>query len=385
MDESVVDNGANESVLLVEDDAATRGLLSRYLRTRGYAVTSVESAEDVVVKARDRHAPFDVVISDVHLPGMSGIDLASFLLMQRPTQAIVLVTGDPDEALAREALSRGPVNYLLKPFELVELETALRQALDRMRDTSPPAGYKQQNTDSSLRDRQQSSSGVGTTADTAAEPTGGFPELADGKIPDEWLEYVDQRSYAGPGHAERVARIATVLLSALPDVEEEISAEDLALAARTHEIGRLEGPAADPAQTAAHGAELLEEANFPEIVISTVRHLHERWDGSGGPDGLAHSQIPPGATVLAAADSLDHYCSAWMQAGMKPADAVDRAIGLVVVQQSTVFSPIVAGAVHRERAAIRAVCTSQRDEVSAGPDGIHDWDESEDPPTLSIA
>ncbi|MGH8722090.1 MAG: hypothetical protein ACREU4_08905, partial [Burkholderiales bacterium] len=67
-----------------------------------------------------------------------------------------------------------------------------------------------------------------------------------------------------------------------------------------------------------------------------------------------------GSLVLSAADSIDHYCSAWLQAGMKAVDAVDRAIGLVVVQQSTLFSPLVAGAVHRQRAAIREICTAPR-------------------------
>jgi response regulator RpfG family c-di-GMP phosphodiesterase len=157
-----------------------------------------------------------------------------------------------------------------------------------------------------------------------------------------------------------VARIAVTLMSCLPDAALEMTAADIALAARTHEIGRLEGPTADPAEMAVHGATLLAEAGFPEIVVKAVRHLHERWDGTGGPDRLAGAQIPAGSLVLSAADSLDHYCSAWMQAGMKPLDAVDRAIGLVVVQQSTLFSPLVAGAVHRERAAIRAICTAER-------------------------
>jgi response regulator RpfG family c-di-GMP phosphodiesterase len=328
---STVERTLGKSLLLIEDDAATRNLVARHLRNSGYEVTAVESAEEAVADSDARSEGFAVVISDVHLPGMSGIDLASVLLVRNPTQPIVLVTGDPDEALARDALSRGPVSYLLKPFELFELDAALQQAIVR----SEPAPVS-----------RPRSAAVGEPATAGAL--------------DEWLQFVDDHSYAGAGHADRVARIATMLLGYLPDAALEITAADLVMAARTHEIGRLDGPTADPTEMAVQGARLLSESDFPEAVVKTVRHLHERWDGTGGPDGLAGAAIPAGSLVLSAADSIDHYCSAWMQAGMRPVDAVDRAIGLVVVQQSTLFSPLVAGAVHRQRPAIREICTGAR-------------------------
>lgn len=330
---SAMEHTLGKSILLIEDDAPTRNVVARHLRNSGYTVTAVESAEDALEEVDGRPDSFDVVISDVHLPGVSGIDLASVLLTRNPTQPIVLVTGDPDEALARDALSRGPVSYLLKPFELFELDAALQQAILRSQPAPAPAAR-----------------------DWSREERGGEA----GTALDEWLQFVDEHSYAGPGHADRVARIGTMLLTCLPDAALEITAADLVMAARTHEIGRLEGPTADPTEMALQGARLLAESDFPDVVVRAVRHLHERWDGSGGPDGLAGAAIPAGSLVLAAADSIDHYCSAWMQAGMKPIDAVDRAIGLVVVQQSTLISPLVAGAVHRQRTAIREICTSAR-------------------------
>lgn len=327
---STLEQTLGKSLLLIEDDAAMRNLVARHLRNSGYEVTAVESAEEALAEADARSSAFAVVISDVHLPGMSGIDLASVLLVRNPTQPIVLVTGDPDEALARDALSRGPVSYLLKPFELFELDAALQQAIVR----SEPAPAS----------RPPSAEGM---------------EGAQGAL-EEWLQFVDDHSYAGAGHADRVARIATVLLGCLPDAVLEITAADLVMAARTHEIGRLDGPTADPTDMAVQGARLLAQSEFPDVIVRTVRHLHERWDGTGGPNGLAGAAIPAGSLVLSAADSIDHYCSAWMQAGMRPADAVDRAIGLVVVQQSTLFSPLVAGAAHRQRIAIREICTGTR-------------------------
>jgi response regulator RpfG family c-di-GMP phosphodiesterase len=336
MRSSTAEQTLGKTILLIEDEAPTRNVVARHLRNRGYDVTPVESAEDALTEVDRRDGPFDVVISDVHLPGVSGIDLASVLLMRNPIQPIVLVTGDPDEALARDALSRGPVSYLLKPFELFELEAQVQQAIMRSQPAPAPRPRK-------VDEHQE-------TDNTA--------------VLEEWLQFVDEHSYAGVGHADRVARMATVLLSCLPEAALEITAADIVFAARTHEIGRLNGPA-DPTEMAVQGAQLLRETDFPDVVVKAVRHLHERWDGTGGPDGLAGSAIPAGSLVLAAADSIDHYCSAWMQAGMKPLDAVDRAIGLVVVQQSTLFSPLVAGAVHRQRPAIREICTAARPDAAA--------------------
>jgi putative two-component system response regulator len=329
------DESATRTVLLVEDDAATRGMIARHLRGSGFTVTAVESAEEVIMRGAEAPPTYDVVISDVHLPGTSGLDLASHLLKHAPTQPIVLITGDPDEALARDALSRGPVSYLLKPFELFELDAAIRQALLRGAPRAP---------------------------EQTQDPRGEAVTARGGHLPESWLEFVDEQSYAGPGHADRVARVAVTLIGSLPDAGLEMSTADLALAARTHEMGRLGGPTSDPTDMAVRGAELLAEAGFPEPVVRTVRHLHERWDGTGGPDQLAGAEIPISAQVLSAADALDHYCAAWIQAGMRPVDAVDRAVSLVIVQQGSLFNPVVAGAVHRERSTIRAICTSGHSE-----------------------
>lgn len=321
-------------VLLIEDDAATRNLISRHLGREGYAVTAVEAAEEGMVEAGD--AAFDVVISDVHLPGLSGIELAGYLLSRDPTVPIVLVTGDPDEALAREALSRGPVSYLLKPFELFELDAAVRQAIGRRQS-------------SALQDAGEAELGK------------------SGRIPEEWLILVDEKSYAGRGHADRVARIAQMLLEAIPALAQEITALELQDAAKTHEVGRLSGAVSDPTSIAVQGAEMLTQAGLSRAVVDAVRHLYERWDGTGGPAGLSGARVPAGAQLLSAADALDHYCSAWLQAGLRAEDAVERAMNLVTVQQGLMFSPVVVSAVHRERDRIREVCIARR-----GADGRSD-------------
>ena len=112
---------------------------------------------------------------------------------------------------------------------------------------------------------------------------------------------------------------------------------------------------------------MLEEMGCSAGVCDAVRHMHERWDGQGGPDGLSGSAIPMPAQVLAVADALEHYCSSWLQAGVGAAASAERALGLVVAQQGTVFSPAVARAAIRERRLIERICGRYGAQPSAKP------------------
>lgn len=316
-------------VLVVDDDDALRETVGRCMRRAGHFVVTAESAEVALAQSEHGRPPFDVIITDVHLPSMNGIDLATELLKRRPTQRIVIVTGDPDAALARDAIARGPVSYLLKPFELFEIEAVVNQALAARSFSAPTL-------------------------------SGGRVEPTIGTVPAEWLLWVDDRSYAGVGHADRVARMARVVALAMKPPFSATALAELEVAAWSHEIGLLAGPSASPVEMAWRGAEMLLECGGSESVALTVRHMHERWDGTGGPSKLREIEVPGSSQVLAAADAIDHYCAAWIQAGMDAAQAAERAIGLVIAQQSTCYNPEIATALNQSRESVRSICAVER-------------------------
>jgi CheY-like chemotaxis protein len=316
--------GEMKRVLLVEDEAGTRSLLARQLRRSGLEVTAVESGEAALVEAGRTAGGYQVVVSDVHLPGMSGLDLAGLILSRSPAQPVVLITGDPDVALAREALSRGPVSYLLKPFELFELDAAVKQALVR----------------------QEQAQGWGLLRQD------GIP----GSVPQGWLDLVDERSYAGPGHARRVGRVALALAEAAPELGTQVDTGELLVAAWSHELGRLAQEAADPVVMAAECARMLRALGCSAGVVDGVCHMYERWDGSGGPLRLAGTSIPLVSQLLAVADALDHYVAAWLHAGRSAGVAVDRALGLVRVQRGSMFCPAVVDAAVTQAAQLLSIC-----------------------------
>jgi two-component system response regulator RpfG len=327
-------------ILVVDDDNALREAIGRRLRRSHHVVVTAENAQIALAHCELGRPPFDVVVTDVHMPGLSGLDLATALIERRPMQRVIIITSDPDEALKRAALSRGPVSFLLKPFELFELEAAIEQALAMPRFMTPPPN---------------------TTANTSLEVVGTAPA--------EWLLWIDDRSNAGRGHADRVARMARVAAMSLLTPMAAFELAELEVAAWSHELGLLAGPSASPVEMAWRGAEILQDCGASDDVCRLVRLMHERWDGSGGPEGLVGDAIPLGAQILSAVDAIDHYSAAWLQTGMRPELAAHRAVSLVVAQQGSCFSPMIAVAVNGNRDALRTLCGVERRTRSHDVDG----------------
>ena len=112
-------------VLVVEDEASMRELLARHFRKLGHQVVVADSVEEVQ-KRGHLERKWDVVVTDVHLPGLSGIELARRLSSR--VDSLILVTGDHDRGLFDEAMKQVRAGFLLKPFELFELDSAIRLA-----------------------------------------------------------------------------------------------------------------------------------------------------------------------------------------------------------------------------------------------------------------
>lgn len=120
--------GRGERVLLVEDEAATREGLREMFRMLGYDVTAVESSEMAGLLPPD--PAFDLLLTDVVLPGASGTELAHGLKERWPALQVVLMSGYPREQAGsrNEAVAIG--RFLQKPFDLATLASEVRAALD---------------------------------------------------------------------------------------------------------------------------------------------------------------------------------------------------------------------------------------------------------------
>ena len=126
--ENGMPRGNGERVLLVEDEPAVRDGMVQSLEALGYRVVAVESAE--AVESLPAGAEFDLLLTDLMLPGAHGADLAARLRRERPGLAVIIMSGyAPDEGL-REEIGGGGVHYLQKPFDLGTLARTVRAGLD---------------------------------------------------------------------------------------------------------------------------------------------------------------------------------------------------------------------------------------------------------------
>src|SRR3989449_4709747 len=123
-------------ILLIEDDASIVGGLKKELRVEGYEVTVAERGDNGLAQAKER--PFDVVITDLKMPGLSGLELVEQLHATKPKLPIILMTAFGTTETAIEATKLGAYDYLLKPFDMTELLDLVAKAVACNRLMSEP-------------------------------------------------------------------------------------------------------------------------------------------------------------------------------------------------------------------------------------------------------
>ena len=118
----------NESVLIVDDDAAVRKTLSTILSLEGYVVETRENGKQALKAAEEE--VFDVALIDIQLPDVKGVDLLAKLKAKRPAMIRIIITGYPSVDNAIKALNEGADGYVLKPFDPQQLLETIRKLLN---------------------------------------------------------------------------------------------------------------------------------------------------------------------------------------------------------------------------------------------------------------
>jgi len=123
-------------VLVIDDDLACRVLAALLLEHAGHSPTAVASVERALERLVD--ARVDVVVTDLNMPGWSGLDLLRLMRERRLTQPVIVMTGSDDDALIARTVELGAIAVLRKPYGTGELEAAIEDAL-RISDARPHA------------------------------------------------------------------------------------------------------------------------------------------------------------------------------------------------------------------------------------------------------
>jgi putative two-component system response regulator len=268
-------------ILVIDDENIIRMLMLEILESAGHEVVGAETAE-LALKQLDE-SEFDLVVSDIIMPGLSGLDLLVAVRARHAALPVVLVTAAGTYETLSQALTRGAAGLVTKPFTHADLQDAVADALDR-----------------AVRAREELRERLLTP--TLASALANAIEVRDSHL---------------HGHCERLASLAVRLAELLELRPDEV--ETIRLGAILHDVGKIGIPDRVLLKPAAldeeerrivetHpeiGDKLLEPLDLLAATRPIVRHHHERWDGAGYPDRLAGTNIPLGARIVAVADSVE--------------------------------------------------------------------------------
>jgi DNA-binding NtrC family response regulator len=130
------------SILVVDDEERVRNLLSRLLGEEGYQVTAVASGEEALRMFEEDS--YEVVLTDLMMPGMSGIDLLEQIRRINPEAEVILLTAHGTVDSAVEAMRKGAFHYLSKPFKLDEVRVYVQKAVEESRNQKELMGLRRE-------------------------------------------------------------------------------------------------------------------------------------------------------------------------------------------------------------------------------------------------
>ena len=330
------------SVLVVDDEEPIRNALRKYLKQQQFEVHTAGSGDEALQQLRLHKVA--LMLSDIRMPGTSGVDLVPQALEIEPDLAILMLTAVNDATSAALCMQRGAMDYLTKPIELADLGRAVHRALKR-RETLLENRHLNQWLKEEVTTR---------TAELQRE------RLRLERVSTATLEaLVNALEAKDPylrGHSARVADQSANIAAEMGLPEEEV--DRIRMAGRLHDLGKIgtresvvnkEGPlTADEfehvKQHVIIGAQILAPLVHLGDVVAMVKSHHERWDGTGYPDGLRGEEVPLGGRVIAAAEVFDALTTSRpYQDKMTPEQAADRMNDL----SGTVLDPRVLEALNR--------------------------------------
>jgi response regulator RpfG family c-di-GMP phosphodiesterase len=297
---------ARARVLVVDDEADIRDLLCEVLNF-DYDCAAASSAEEALDALTAQK--FDLVVSDITMGGMSGLEMIPHVLALSPETVVVMVSGMQTVESAIEALRVGAFDYIMKPFDLRQVETAVKRALEHHELREAKRRYENQ-LEELVEQRTVELDNALLALEDAYRSTLKALTAA--------LETRDAETH---GHSERVVTFSLRLGRELGLDKAQMTA--LEFGSLLHDIGKIGVPDSilrkpaklDEAEWAKmrehplHGQGILREIAFLEGAAQVVAQHHERWDGSGYPLGLRGCEIDLNARIFAVADAFDAMIS----------------------------------------------------------------------------
>jgi response regulator RpfG family c-di-GMP phosphodiesterase len=325
-----------QQILVVDDEESVRSLIGRFLNRLGFRATEASSGEEALDALAQ--GQFDLVLSDVHMPGMNGMSLLAEVRRRYPDTPVLMLTGCENVSTAVDAMKSGAFDYVLKPFRLDQVEASVREALKRQSDLRERAGRMEQ-LEKTVREQ------------TIQLHTllGNLSEASEGTL-EALVAALDAREHETEAHSRRVAEYTVYLARGMNLAGEVV--ETIRRGAMLHDIGKIgisDNILLKPAPLT--DREWREMQRHPQIgywILNAVETLrpaaeivlshHERFDGSGYPRRLCGEEIPLGARIFSVVDSFDAITSDRPYQRVQPYETAREEIAL---NSGVQFDPLV--------------------------------------------
>ena len=282
-----------ESILLVDDEEAIRGILSKGLGMRGFVCDEAENGDRALEKLEKN--PSDLVIMDINMPGRTGSEVLPEITKRFPETAVIMASGVTDTKVIAKCIKDGAQDYLNKPFRFEQVLACVNTTLDKRRVVLEIQRYFQELGKKVGRDQNE------------------LRQLFFGAIQTLVNTLESKDSYTN-GHSQSVVETAMVLGEQMKLSREDM--ENLCWAAMLHDVGKI---AVDPnilnkpseLTTTEYRHIMIHAIVGPNLVkpfvndriVDIISHHHDHYDGSGLDQNISGVNIPLGARIIALADA----------------------------------------------------------------------------------
>jgi putative nucleotidyltransferase with HDIG domain len=293
-------------LLLVDDELEITEILADLL-SDSYTCSRAASAEQALKRLQEDE--FELVISDITMPGMSGLEMIPEVKRISPNAVVVMISGMQTVESAIGALRLGAFDYLMKPFDLRQVEAVVKRALEHHELISAKQRYEN-HLEELVEQRTAELDRALDSLEGAYRSTLRALTAA--------LETRDSETH---GHSERVVTYSLRLGREYGLNREDMKA--LEFGSLLHDIGKIGVPDSilrKPSKLTEeewvrmrehplHGQQILRGIEFLQGAARVVAQHHEKWDGSGYPLGLREEDIDVCARIFSVADAFDAITS----------------------------------------------------------------------------
>ena len=301
------------SILIVDDEEPIRRLLATYL-SNDYHCTTAASADEATVRLAD--SGFNLMMTDITMPGASGIELCQYVQKAFPETVVLMVSGMRDIRYAIEAMRHGAFDYVTKPFDLTQLLLAVDRAARYQTLVAAKRNYEQ-SLEETVRQRTNELRAVNENLNQMLEALYQNYRATLRAL----ARALEARDVETAGHSDRVVAYSLRLGRELGLSHNELIA--LEQGALLHDIGKIgvrdsillkPGPLTseewvEMREHINHGLRIISGIDFLKGAVSVVNQHHEKYNGSGYPCGLSGEEIHINARIFAVADAFDAITS----------------------------------------------------------------------------